>query len=217
MNTIQYSDQNAEIHLRESLIHYKIEISRDGVNYVEINETRDSYLSVLLYDIPTSRYSLDNTYFEEIMPSEMTDIVQNSTSAPIVRVFALQTPPRTDENYYISVAVAPLIRSVPFNITTGYGAAQTTSRFMKFYLVNVTMGSLTTANPRYISLTGGEIQTKVIPDVRAVRVTVLFPNEAKGYDSAFFKFPATTQIIDFGASKADVELYFGTVKVGFLK
>jgi hypothetical protein len=217
MNTIQYSSQDAEIHLREGLIHYKIEISRDGVNYVEVNETKDSYFSVLLYDIPTTKYSLDDTYFEEILPGQMTNIVQNSTSSPVVRVFALQTPPRVDENYYISVAVAPLIRSVPFNITTGTGAAETTSRFMKFYIVNVTQGSLTTANPRYISLTGGEVNTRVIPDVRNVRITVIFPKEAKGYDSAFFNFPTTTQVIDFGVSGAEVELYLGTVQVGFLK
>jgi hypothetical protein len=217
MNTIQYSSQDAEIHLREGLIHYKIEITWDGINYYEVNETKDTYYSVLLYDIPTSRYSLDNSYFEEILPASMTDIIQNATSAPITRVFALQTPPRVDENYYISVAVAPLIRSVPFNITTGSGAAETTTRYMKLYIANITQGSLTTVNPRYISLTGGDVKTRVIPNVRSIKVTVIFPKEAMGYNSAFFNFPETTQEIDFGSPGAEVELYLGTVLVGFLK
>ncbi len=218
MNTIQYSSENAEIHLREGLIHYKIEyLNGTDPNWHEIPEISDTYFSVLLYDIPTTRYSLDNTYFEEILPASMTAIVQNQTSAPIVRVFSLQTPPRTNENYYISIAIAPLIRSAPFNITTGTGASMTTSKYLKLYLVNVTQGALTTANPRYISLTGGDIKTRVIPNVKSIRVTVIFPQEAMGYNSAFFNFPETTQVIDFSPSRAEVELYLGSVQVGFLK
>jgi hypothetical protein len=93
----------------------------------------------------------------------------------------------------------------------------TTSKYLKLFLVNVTQGALTTVNPRYISLTGGDIKTEVIPDVKSIRVTVIFPKEAIGYNSAFFNFPETTQVIDFGPSRAKVELYLGSVQVGFLK
>jgi flagellin-like protein len=217
MNTLQYSSQNAQIHLREGLIHYKLEVTKDGINYNEINETKDTYLSALIYDIPTNQYSLDNTYFEELLPTNMTELIQSGTSSPIVRVFAVQTPPRIDEESYISIAMVPLIRSVPFNITYGTGTSVTTSNYLKLFLVNVTQGALTTVNPRYITLTGGDVLTTLIPNVRSVRITVIFPKASKGYTSAFFNFPETPQVIDFGSQAAEVELYLGTVQVGFLK
>ena len=168
MNTIQYSSQNAEIHLREGLIHYKIEVLKTGVGevYRELNETRDRYLSVLLYDIPQSRYALDNDYFEEILPGEMTSIVQNSTTSPITRVFAVQTSARVGEENYISVGVAPLIRGVPFSITTGSGG---TENFLRLYLVDIQKGELTTANPKYLTLTGQGADATVVRTSRALR------------------------------------------------
>jgi len=214
-NTIQYSSQSAEIHLREGLIHYKIEVMKVGSSsYVELNETRDTYYNVLFYDMPTTKYSLDNTYFEEILPGEMTSIVQNTTDSPITRVFALQRPPRIDENYYISVGVAPIIRGVQFNVTTGTGS---TSRYIKLYLVNFAKGALTTANPRYITLTGGDVQAVLVPHIKSIKITVLFPKTSYGYDANFFDFPQITQQIDFGSSEAQLELYSGTVEVGFLE
>jgi hypothetical protein len=216
MNTIQYSSQNAEIHLREGLIHYKIEVLKTGVGqvYRELNETRDRYLSVLLYDIPQSRYALDNNYFEEILPGAMTSIVQNSTTSPIARVFAIQTPARAGEENYISVGVAPLIRSVPFSITTASGG---TENFLRLYLVDIQKGDLTTANPRYLTLTGGGANATVLTDVRSIKISVIYIEEAAGYDETFFHFPMTVQEIDLGPSGAEVELYFGMLRVGFLE
>lgn len=216
MNTIQYSSQNAEIHIRTGLIHYKIEVLKNGVGqrYQELNETRDRYLSVLFYDIPQSRYSLDNTYFEEILPGKMTSIIQNSTTSPISRVFATQTSPRKDENYYVSVGVAPVLRSVAFTVTSGSGVS---SNYYRLYLAALEQGALTTANPRYITLTGGGVEATMIPDIKSIRVTVIFIKDANGYDANFFKFPSTIQEIDLGPLGADVELYYGKVEVGFLE
>ena len=55
INTLQYSSQDAEIHLREGLIHYHIEVLKTGTGeiYRELNETRDLYLNALFYDLPT--------------------------------------------------------------------------------------------------------------------------------------------------------------------
>ena len=164
---------------------------------------------------PLSKYSLDDTYFEELLPGRMTDIVQNSTTAPISRVFAVQRPARTDENSYISVGIVPLIRSVPYNITTGSGASQITTNFLRLYLVNIEQGALTTTNPDYITLTGGAVEAKVIPSIQSIKITVFFPKEARGYDSDFFNYPTITQVIDFGTSGAEIELYLGNVEVGF--
>ena len=216
MNTIQYSSQNAEIHLREGLLHYKIEVLKNGVGetYREVNETRDKYLSVLLYDIPQSKYYLDNSYFEEILPGKMTSIVQNSTTSPITRVFAIQTPARSGEENYISVCVAPLIRSVPFSITTTSGA---TEKFLRLYLVDIKQGDLTTVNPRYLTLTSEGAEATVLTNVRSIRISVIYIEEALGYNESFFHFPTNVQEIDLGSSGTEVELYFGTMKVGFLE
>ena len=215
MNTIQYSSQNAEIHLREELLYYKIEILHVGdTEYSVLEATRDRYLSVLLYDIPQSKYALDNDYFEEIVPGKMTSIVQNSTTSPITRVFAIQTPARVGEENYISVGIAPLIRAVPFSITTGSGG---TENFLRLYLVDIQQGDLTTVNPKYLTLTGEGAEATVETNVRSIRITPIFIHEAVGYDEAFFQFPANVQEIDLGPSGAEVELYFGTLLVGFLE
>ena len=212
MNTIQYSSQSAEIHLRERLVHYTIEFWYVGDHGWDPNKV-ELDTSVLFYDLPTTKYSLDDTYFENILPSSITQLVQNATTAPITRVFALQRPPITDENYYIKVGVASLIRSVPFSINTG----GSTSSYLKLYLANITQGELTTANPRYISLTGEKVDASIKNNVKSIRFTITFPQAAKGYDSSFFNFPVTTQTIDFPASGAEVELYIGHVEVGFLE
>jgi len=216
MNTLQYSSQNAEIHLREGLLHYKIEVLKNGVGevYREVNETRDRYLSVLLYDIPQSKFALDNSYFEEILPGKMTYLVQNSTTSPISRVFAIQTPARAGEENYISVGIAPLIRSVPFSITTASGG---TEKFLRLYLVDVKQGDLTTVNPRYLTLTGGGAEATVFTNVKSIKISVIYIEEASGYDESFFQFPMSVQEIDLGSSGTEVELYFGTTMVGFLE
>jgi flagellin-like protein len=216
MNTIQYSSQNAEIHIRKGLLHYKIEVLKNGVGqtYQELNETKDRYLSVLLYDVPQSRYSLDNTYFEEILPGHMTSIVQNSTTSPITRVFALQTAARVNEESYVSVAVAPLIRSVSFTVTNGEGVSST---YYRLYLVDLEQGALTTSNPRYLTVTGDGVEASLIPNIKSIRVTVLFIKDADGYDYNFFRFPSSVQEIDLGPQGAQVELYCAKVEVGFLE
>lgn len=210
-NTLQYSSQSAEIHLRPGLVHYKIEVWKVGDH--GYSTLREWDTSVLFYDLPITKYSLDNTYFENILPSNMTQLVQNSTEAPITRVFAVQRPPIIGENAYIKVGVASLFRIVQFNINAG----GTSTSYLKLYLANMTLGPLTTANPRYITLTGENVDASVINDVIHLRITISFPNSASGYDSSFFNFPVTTQTIDFPVSGAELELYLGHVQVGFLE
>jgi len=210
-DTIQYSSQSAEIHLRPRLIHYKIEVWKVGDHGYSTLKEYDT--AVLFYDLPLAKYSLDNTYFEDILPSTMTQLIQNSTEAPITRVFAVQRPAITDENDYIKVGVASLFRSVQFQIN----ADGVTTNYLKIYLANMTQGALTTANPRYITLTGTKVDASVINNVEHLRITISFPNSAIGYGSSFFNFPVTTQTIDFPVSGTEVELYIGSVQVGFLK
>jgi hypothetical protein len=210
-NTIQYSSQSAEIHLRPDLIHYKIEVWKVGDHSYSTLKEYDT--AVLFYDLPLTKYSLDNSYFEDILPSSMTQLVQNSTEAPITRVFAVQRPPIVGENAYIKVGVASLFRSVQFNINAD-GAS---TKYLKLYLANMTLGPLTTANPRYITLTGENVGASVINNVQHLRITISFPNSASGYNSTFFNFPVTTQTIDLPVSGAEVELYMGSVQVGFLE
>jgi len=210
-NTIQYSSKSAEINLRPGLIHYKIEVWRVGDHAYSPLKEFDT--SVLFYDLPLTRYSLDNTYFENILPSSMTQLVQNSTEAPIARVFAVQRPPIVGENAYIKVGVASLLRSVQFNIN----ANGVKTSYLKVYLANMTLGPLTTANPRYITLTGKNVDASVYNNILHLRITISFPKSANGYSQSFFSFPVTTQTIDFPASGAEVELYTGNLQVGFLE
>jgi hypothetical protein len=210
-NTIQYSSESAEINLRPSLIHYKIEVWKVGDHSYSTLKEYDT--AVLFYDLPLTKYYLDNTYFDNILPSNMTQLIQNSTEAPITRVFSVQRAPIVGENAYIKTCVASLFRSVQFNINAN-GAS---TSYLKLYLANMTLGPLTTANPRYITLTGKNVGASVINNVLHLRVSVSFPSSVSGYNSTFFNFPVTSQTIDFPITGSEVELYVGTVQVGFLE
>lgn len=239
MDTLRYSSQSAEMYLRDDLFNYTITITHTN-NVVEHPVHFSS--SVLFYNIPLSKYYLDNTYFEPLLPKSMNNIVQNTTTSPIAYVFAVQKNPiigvsghGVAENEYIRVGVAPLLRSVAFNITTN----GITSRYIKLYIINATKGPLTTVNPQYITLKGMKVSANMFSKIKSIDVTLQFPRAIDGYDYAFFGFdkPPLNSLTHyrlqpddiwayqveqslpkalFGSDGANVEIYVGKVDIGFL-
>jgi hypothetical protein len=67
-------------------------------------------VGVVMFNIPTSSYSVANNYFEELFPSS-SSFLENGTSAPVGRIFVTEKIPMQDGSY-IRVVVAPIIRQL---------------------------------------------------------------------------------------------------------
>ncbi len=212
--TIRYASQYGEIVLEPSILNYTVSVG-DGVDVYKF-----SYLTgALLFNIPTSRYSLTNGYWERIFPFQNESLTLNGTSAPVVRVFAVERMPMYDGSY-IRVVVAPAIRVLYSSINTSVSSTY----YIKMYLPVLTVGEAPRLSPS-ITLTGDSFTANTISNVTSISVTVDFPRGAspENFDSDFFNFPYDSEIFDVpsigtppsGYNNVVLELYLSEVSVGF--
>jgi hypothetical protein len=196
--TIRYSSRYGYVTLEPSVLSYSFEVSHDGSTWdlVLTNTT-----GIILYNMPTSIITYGNNYFERIFPSNSSFLLGGS-AAPVTHVFAVEKLPMADGSY-TRVVVAPSIR----NLTSTVGETS----YVKFFLP-----SLSTESNLYrsqsITLTGSGVSKLTKSAVDKVRVNVTFPSAAQGYDSTFFNFERTSEIVDF-ADNSVVEFYVGKVIV----
>jgi hypothetical protein len=211
MDMVQYSSQYAEMYLKNNLLNYQIQVKYIGVP----GETTVASFQAnpFFFNIPTNVYTLDNTYFENILPGTVIHLIQNGTNAPVARVFAIQRNPIGNESDYIRVCVVPVPRVSQYSITTDSG----TTRYLKMYMVNLVEGNSTTQNPKYVTSTGKGVSTQIFTGVESVTVTLNFPKSSDGYNNGFFMFPETLQTISLGGNSFQLEIYQSTIEIGFLK
>jgi len=203
--TIRYSSRYGDITIASSTLNYTVYVkTKENVTY------RFSYKTgVLLFNIPTSKYSVTNGYWELIYPSQRDTLTLKGTSAPVVRVFAVEKLPMADGSY-IRVVVAPSIRFLNSTVTM----SGSSTYYVKLYLPVLTQGSA----PRHsqaVTLTGDSVNAKTISGVTKVNVTVRFPEA--GYDNSFFNFPPSPEKITIpgGYNDSVFEFYIGEVTADF--
>lgn len=159
-------------------------------------------VGVILFNIPTSSYSVANNYFENVFPSS-NSFLQNGTSAPVCRVFVTEQVPMQDGNY-IRVVAAPIIRQLNALIN---GVS-----YARFYLPILNQGPSPELS-QSVTLTGMDITHDIFSNVNNVTITVNFPNALGfGLTSSFFNFAALRQTVMLGSSSV-VEIYGGNVTV----
>jgi flagellin-like protein len=213
MDTIQYSSRDGEMFLREGILAYEVK-----VKYVEVaGETiiANYMLNGLFFSIPTSKYSLDNNYFAEILPGDTSTLVLSDSTDPVARVFVVQKNPIYEEGDYIRIGIVPVIRTTSYSITTTTGVGTTTTKYCKLLLAKLQTGPGTPSAPQYVTLLGTDITATVLKGVETLTVTVSYPKSGLGYDNMFFRFPQETQTLNFGSSGAEVEIFVSTVEVGY--
>jgi hypothetical protein len=212
MDTIQYSSRDGEMFLREGILNYMVKVRYVGatVDTFIANYT----LNGLFFSIPISKYSLDNNYFAEILPGDMSTLVLSDSTDPVARVFVVQKNPIRDEGDYIRIGVVPVIRATSYSITTPTGVGTTTTKYCKLLLAKLQTGPGTPSAPQYITLLGTDITARVLKGVETLTVTISYPKSALGYDNQFFRFPQETQTLNFEGG-AEVEIYVSTVEVGY--
>ena len=214
MDTIQYSSRDGEMFLREGILEYEIKVKYVG----ESEETINYVLNGLFFSVPISKYSLDNSYFTELLPGDMSTLILSRSTDPVTRVFVVQKnpigPEGTYESEYIRIGVIPVIRATSYNITTPTGVGTTTTKYCKLLLAKLQTGLGTPSAPQYVTLLGTDITAKVLKGVETLTVTVSYPRSGEYYNSEFFRFPQETQTLNFEGG-AEVEIYVSTVEVGY--
>lgn len=206
--TVRYSSRYGDITIESSTLNYTVYVETDG------NGTHQfSYeTGVLLFNVPTSKYSVTNDYWELIFPSQSDTLTLKGTSAPVVRVFAVEKLPMGDGSY-TRVVVAPSIRFLNSTITMSGS-----TYYVKLYLPVLTLGSAP-RRAQAVTLTGNSVEAKTVSDVTKVNVTVSFPKgyPPENFDASFFNFPSLYETIEIPDTHDDsvFEFYVGEVTVDF--
>jgi len=203
--TMSFASQYGAVELEPLVVNYTISvIDGDTESYIFSNVT-----GALMFNLPTSRYSITNNYWQRIFPDQNESLTLKGTSAPVVRVFAVEKVPMSDGSY-IRVVVVPAVRVL-------YSSINSTSKtyYIRMYLPVLSAGE----SPRLsqsITLTGESLEAYTINDVDSINVTVSFPKV--DFDSAFFNFPFEYEDIFVPTSGYDnvvVEFYLSEVSVEF--
>jgi len=209
--TIRYSSRFGDVTLLSSALNYTVYAKTKGSPTYQFLASYQ--VGVLLFNIPISKYSLSNGYYELIFPSQNSTLTLTGTSAPVIREFAVEKLPMGDGNY-IRVVVAPCIRSL-FSTVNMSGSS---TYYVRLYLPVLTQGSA----PRLtesVTVTGNSVEAKTVGNVASINVTVSFPSSTAqmGFDASFFKFPSRYQVIDVppGYDDAVLEFFVGGVTVEF--
>lgn len=161
---------------------------------------------IITFNMPASRYSFSNEYFELISPSGNGSFLLNGTSAPVTRVFIVEKLLMPDGDY-VRIVVAPIIRVLNSTVTIG----SNTTNYVKIYLPVLIVGQ-SPRNSQSITITGQNVYRIAETNVDAVRVNVTFPNAALGFTSDFFNFESDSAVYDVRDGSV-VEVYIAEVLV----
>jgi hypothetical protein len=208
--TIRYASQYGGIEFESSVLTYNMSVVTTAGTSEFLNTTGS-----LMFNLPTSRYSISDDYWARIFPDPDESLTLKGTSAPVARVFAIERTPMPDGKY-IRVVAAPSIRVLFSSINS-----TANTYYVRMYLPVLSAGE----SPRLsqsITLTGESVKAHTLNDVQSISVTVDFPRgTSNDFDSAFFNFPNDSEVFDFSAfysagyTNVVLELYVSEVSVGF--
>jgi hypothetical protein len=200
--TIRYASKYGQVNFQSVTLKYSVYVKK-GSNW-ELLLTNET--GIILFNMPTIKYSISNNYFKRIFPSSDGSFLQAGASAPVDNVFTVEKMPMIDGSY-IRVVVAPSIRMLNSTIKIG----SETRNYFKLYLPYLAQGT----QPRLsqsITIIGKNVTRLTESGVNTINVTVTFPNQGLGFNSAFFNFKSISEIRSVPADSI-VEVYIGEVKV----
>jgi hypothetical protein len=183
--TVRYSSTYGAVTFQNGALNYTVEIfSEDGGSPLNF-----SYQTgIILFNMPTSVYTVSNGYFERIFPKDSrlmrdgftadTRLVQNGSTAAVSHVNVVEKLPMTAGNF-TSVAIVPSIRIMNSSING--------QNYARLYLPLLEGGS----NPslsQSITLIGKAVSHYIRQNVTSIQIKVSYPASTQGFDSQFFKF-----------------------------
>ncbi len=207
-----FSSRYGTVSFEPEAITYTFEVFKSGGSAWE---KIGSYTSgIVLFNMPTSIFTLGDGYFERIFPSNGSFLQQGST-APVSQVFVSQKN-SLQRGSSLRVIAAPTVRLLNSKISTIYQE----QNYLKFYLPVLTKGDnlyLTQS----VTQTGSNILKVARASIASIRVTATIPvaAQALGYDlgnldstSSFFRFES--QSVTYTCTTPSiVELYVANVTV----
>lgn len=156
---------------------------------------------IICFNMPTTRYSIGNDYYELIYPSSNNSFLLSEASAPVSKIFVVERLPMTDGSF-LRIVVVPTIRMVNLSISN--------TNYVRLYLPILLEG----AAPKHsqsVTLTGESV-SKIGERVTGIKIEVSFPLEEDGFNEFFFNFPETEESISL-VNETVLELYVGGVDV----
>jgi len=193
--TIQYSSTYGSLQVLPQALTYNVEINQ-GAGWVPLCTLQTG---ILMYNVPTSEYSLGNNYVKSLSSSN-SSFLQAGPAAPDSYVYSIEKLPMSDGNY-ARIVIVPTIRMINNNV----GGAN----YVEFYLPFLENGT----SPGYsqsVTLICQNVDQEVQGSVTQIQFVVTFPLAAQGFDSTFFPFPTLTETLPINGT---VELYEGDVSV----
>ena len=176
--TVTYASKYGQVSFESETLVYSFYVNKPGQEGVFVaNYT----VGVLLFNMPISKYSIRNDYYECIFPSDRS-LLQEGTSAPVSYVYATEKLPMPDGSF-IRVVVAPIIRMLNSTITMG----ATKNNYFKFYLPILSNGT-SPYSSQSVTLTGKDVSVMTEDSVNSVLIKISFPRINDGFDRFFFNF-----------------------------
>ncbi|MGA2681007.1 MAG: hypothetical protein ABSF44_04315 [Candidatus Bathyarchaeia archaeon] len=193
--TIQYSSTYGSLEALPNALTYTITVN----NVV----WRTFHTGIILYNVPTTEYSLGKNYLS-VLSQGNREFLQNGSAAPDTCVYAIEKLPMSDGNF-ARIVIVPTIRMM--NTVVG------SQNYVQFYLPLLTNGT-SPGLSQSVTLICRNVDQDVTAGVTTVSITASFPLASKGFDSSFFPFKTMTETRTFiGPNLPTLELYNGTVSV----
>ncbi len=202
--TVRYSSRYAQVTFQDAVLSYSVEIlNSTGWYQIFTGET-----GIILFNMPTTAYTLGNDYLERVFPSSNGSFLQEGPSAPVSHVYVMEKLPMGTESF-TRVVVAPSIRMLPSTIGP--------QSYVKFYLPILEDGT-NLGLSQSVTLTGKNVTQYVFSGISQVRFNVTFPQAAQGFDKSFFPFENYFTFDHYEETlelqtDSVVELYVGTMSV----
>ena len=112
--TIRYASEFGQVAFESVALNYTVYVDKPGQYDIYL---ANYSVGILLFNMPISKYSLGNNYYESIFPSDRS-FLQKGTSAPVSHVYATEQLPMPDGSF-IRVVVTPIIRMLNSTISMG--------------------------------------------------------------------------------------------------
>jgi hypothetical protein len=205
--TVRYSSSYGSVSILQTAINYTISVKPQGSSNYQYFTHNTS--SILLFNMPVSKYSLGNDYYQQIYPQTTNNLTFSGTSAPVARVFAREKLAMADGDF-ARIVVTPAIRVMPSSVNSSSSKVY----YLKVFLPVLKAGSAH-GSAQSITMTGTSIVTRTLSKITSIKVTVSFPlaTSAQGFDSTFFHFSSLSQEINVPGGYNDAILEFYTGKV----
>ena len=195
--TITYASKYGQVNFENEALVYSVYV--DDVFFANYS------VGVLLFNMPISRYSVGNYYYECIFPSDRS-FLHEGTSAPVSYVYARERLPMLDGSF-IRVVVAPTIRMLNSTISMG----EEENNYFKFYLPVLTNGT-SPYHSQSVTLTGKDVSVKTEDNVNEVRIEISFPRMDEFFDYLFFNFEEGEKVVAVPEDSI-IEFYTSEVSV----